>query len=40
MLQPKRVKYRKAQRGRMKGVALVDGNVVAEAEMMARVVDR
>jgi 3-hydroxymyristoyl/3-hydroxydecanoyl-(acyl carrier protein) dehydratase len=25
---------------RMKGVALVDGNVVAEAEMMARVVDR
>lgn len=25
---------------RMKGVAYVDGNVVAEAEMMARVVDR
>jgi UDP-3-O-[3-hydroxymyristoyl] N-acetylglucosamine deacetylase/3-hydroxyacyl-[acyl-carrier-protein] dehydratase len=25
---------------RMKGVALVDGNVVCEAEMMARVVDR
>jgi 3-hydroxymyristoyl/3-hydroxydecanoyl-(acyl carrier protein) dehydratase len=24
----------------MKGVAYVDGNVVAEAEMMARVVDR
>jgi hypothetical protein len=25
---------------RMKGMAYVDGNVVAEAEMMARVVDR
>ena len=25
---------------RMKGVAYVDGSVVAEAEMMARVVDR
>jgi len=25
---------------RMKGVGRVDGNVVAEAEMMARVVDR
>ena len=25
---------------RMKGIAYVDGNVVAEAEMMARVVDR
>jgi 3-hydroxymyristoyl/3-hydroxydecanoyl-(acyl carrier protein) dehydratase len=25
---------------RMKGVAYVDGNIVAEAEMMARVVDR
>jgi 3-hydroxymyristoyl/3-hydroxydecanoyl-(acyl carrier protein) dehydratase len=25
---------------RMKGVALVDGQVVSEAEMMARVVDR
>ena len=25
---------------RMSGVAFVDGNVVAEAEMMARVVDR
>ena len=40
MLSPKRVKHRKVQKGRMRGTAWVDGNLVAEAEFMARVVDR
>ena len=30
----------RGQTARMKGVGTVDGNVVAEADMMARVVDR
>lgn len=39
MWQPKRTKYRKAQRGRMKGVALA-GNYIAFGEYALKAVDR